>query len=172
MMRGRMEGILHAYEKKTHQYASLRAFEDLLTLRAKRPRTLEEYGAPVRLIGEDYAADPATLNEQQVREYYVFHVPTKGLKGVSVGLARAALQLFYEMVVRVESWSVFGEVRTKDLRPLPKALSRAEVAAVLVLLATRPKRFLKVAIEPGPADPERRAELLGGINAFGLHVPD
>jgi hypothetical protein len=51
-----MEGILHAYEKKTPQYASLKAYEDLLLLRAKRPRTLEEYGARVRLIGEHYGA--------------------------------------------------------------------------------------------------------------------
>jgi integrase/recombinase XerD len=122
---------VHAYEKKTHQYESLKAFEDLLTLRAKRPRTLEEYGARVRLIGEHYAADPATLSEQQVRDYFVFLVRTKGLKGVSIRQARAALRLFYEMIVRVEKWTVFDEVRTKDTRPLPKVLSRADVAAVL-----------------------------------------
>ena len=122
---------LPVYEKKTHQYESLKAFEDLLTLRAKRPRTLEEYGARVRLIGEHYATDPATLNEKQVRDYFVFLVRTKGLKGVSVRQARAALRLFYEMIVRVEKWTVFDEVRTKNLRPLPKVLSRAEVAAVL-----------------------------------------
>ena len=94
------------------------------------------------MIGEHYAADPATLSEQQVRDYFVFLVRTKGLKGVSVRQARAALRLFYEMVVRVEKWTVFDEVRTKDLRPLPKVLSRGEVAAVLG--AVRVHRFRAV----------------------------
>jgi site-specific recombinase XerD len=94
------------------------------------------------LIGEHYAADPATLSEPQVRDYFVFRVRTKGLKGVSIRQARAALRLFYEMIARVEKWTVFDEVRTKDLRPLPKVLSRAEVTAVLGAL--RVHRFRAV----------------------------
>ena len=112
----------------------LKSLEDLLSLRAKRPRTLEEYGARVRLIGEHYSADPVTLSEKQVRDCFVFLIRTKGLKGASIRQVRAALLLFYEMIVCVEKWTVFDEVRTKDSRPLPKAPSRTEVAAVLKAL--------------------------------------
>lgn len=124
-------GEIAAYEKNSIRYESLRSFADLLALRSQRPRTLEEYGARVRLIGEHYSADPATLSEKQVRDYLVFLIRDKGLKGVSVRQARAALRLFFEKVVKAEKWTVFDEVRTKDTRPLPKVLSRAEVAAVL-----------------------------------------
>ena len=95
---------------------------------------MEEYGSRVRLLGEHSHADPATLSEQQVRDYFVFLIREKGLKPASIRQARAALRLFYEKVVRVEGWTVFDEVRTKDTRPLPKVLSRAEVAAVLAAL--------------------------------------
>jgi hypothetical protein len=53
-----MEGILHACEKKTHEYASLKAYEDLRLLRAKRSRKLEEYGAAPRQVSAG-AFDPA-----------------------------------------------------------------------------------------------------------------
>ena len=126
-----MEGILHAYEKNAHQYASLKSYEDLLLLRAKRPRTLEEYGARVRLIGEHYGRDPVELSEPEVRDYLVFLIRDKKLRPSSIRQARAALRLFYERIVKVDGWTVFDEVRTKDTRPLPKVLTRGEVAAVL-----------------------------------------
>jgi len=96
----------------------------------------------VRLLGEHYSADPATLSEKQVRDYLVFLIRDKGLRPASIRQARAALRLFYEMIARVEKWTVFDEVRTKDSRPLPKVLSRSEVAAVLGAL--RVQRFRMV----------------------------
>ena len=88
----------------------------------------------MRLLGEHYAADPATLKEKQVRDYFVFLIRDKGLKPASIRQARAAVRLFFERVVRVEGWTVFDEIRTKDTRPLPKVLSRGEVSAVLGVL--------------------------------------
>ena len=96
----------------------------------------------MRLIGEHYSADPVTLSEKQVRDYFVFLIREKGLRPASIRQARAALRLFYEKIVRVEKWTVFDEVRTKDSRPLPKVLSRADVAAVLGTL--RVHRFRAV----------------------------
>jgi site-specific recombinase XerD len=130
-------GEILAYEKKSLPYESLKAFQDLLSLRHQRPRTLEEYGARVRLIGEHYSADPAALSEKQVRDYLVFLIRDKGLRPASIRQARAALRLFFEKVAKVENWTVFDEVRTKDSRPLPKVLSRADVAAVLGALTTQ-----------------------------------
>lgn len=130
-------GQIAAYEKNSIPYESLKAFQDLLSLRSQRPRTLEEYGARVRLIGEHYAADPATLSEKQVRDYLVFLIRDKALRPSSIRQARAALRLYFEKVVKVEKWTVFDEVRTKDSRPLPKVLSRPEVAAVLGALTTQ-----------------------------------
>ena len=53
------------------------------------------------------------------------------LRPASIRQARAEMRLFYEKVVKVSGWTVFDEVRTKDTRPLPSVLSRADVAAVL-----------------------------------------
>ena len=139
MIERAVSGEIAAYEKNSIPYESLKSFQDLLALRSQRARTLEEYGARVRLVGEHYSADPATLSEKQVRDYFVFLIREKGLKPASIRQARAALRLFFERVVRVEAWTVFDEIRTKDMRPLPKVLSRGEVSAVLGAL--RVQRF-------------------------------
>jgi site-specific recombinase XerD len=46
------------------------------------------------------------------------------------------------MIVKVDGWTVFDEIRTKDTRPLPRVLSRHEVAAVLGALKVQ--RFIVV----------------------------
>jgi integrase/recombinase XerD len=130
------------YEKKSLLHASLKAFEELLVLRHQRPRTLEEYGRRVALLAEHYGRDPVACTEQEVRDYLVFLIRDKKLRPASIRQARAAIRLFYEKVVKVEGWTVFDEVRTKDTRPLPMVLSRADVAAVLGRLKVQ--RFLVV----------------------------
>lgn len=100
-------------------------------MRSQRPRTLEEYGRWAKLIGTHFSADPITLSENQVRDYFVLLIRDKGLRPTSVRQARAALRFFYEKIAKVEKWSVFDEVRTKDSFPLPVVFSRSQVAAVL-----------------------------------------
>ena len=111
-------------------------------LRHQRARTIEEYGRRVALLGEHYGVDPAGLSEKEVRDYLVFLIRDKKLRPSSIRQARAAMRLFYEKVVKISGWTVFDEVRTKDTRPLPKVLSRAEVAAVLGQLKVQ--RFMVV----------------------------
>jgi integrase/recombinase XerD len=113
-----------------------------LVLRHQRPRTLEEYGRRVGLLAEHYGRDPVELSEKEARDYLVFLIRDKKLRPSSIRQARAALRLFYEKVVKVEGWTVFDEIRTKDTRPLPHVLSRAEVAAVLGQLKVQ--RFIVV----------------------------
>ena len=108
------------YEKKSLPYGSLKSFEELLVLRHQRARTIEEYGRRVALLAEHYGRDPVDLGEKEVRDYLVFLIREKKLRPSSVRQARAALRLFYEKVVKVEDWTVFDEIRTKDTRSSAK----------------------------------------------------
>jgi integrase len=66
-----------------HRHDSLRRFADLLALRYDLARTRQAYYRQLRLIGDHFQADPGTLTEDRLRDYFL-HVKTrKGWKPVS-----------------------------------------------------------------------------------------
>ena len=77
--------------------------------------------------------DPATLTEAQAGDYFVFLIRDKALRPSSIRQARAAIELFFRAVVKVQ-WEVFASVRTKGAAPLPKVLSRAQIAALFATI--------------------------------------
>ena len=92
-----------------------------------RPRSKQEYGRRVHLLADHFGGvDPGTLSEAQVTEYFVFLIEVKKLAPASIRQARAAIDLFFRAVVKVE-WQVFSLIRTRGVAKLPVVLSREEV---------------------------------------------
>jgi site-specific recombinase XerD len=77
-------------------------------------------------LGDHFQCDPATLSEAHVTEYFVFLIRDKGLAPASIRQARAAFELFFQAIVRVD-WKVFSTIRTRGATKLPTVLSRKQV---------------------------------------------
>ena len=53
-------------------YPSIAKFQQLVELKDYRPPTKKEYVRYVRKLAEHVQCDPATLTENQVRDYFLF----------------------------------------------------------------------------------------------------
>lgn len=93
----------------------------------------------VRRLADHVQCDPATLTEDQVRQYFLFLRQDKKFGRSAMTIAKAALRCFFCEQVKVQGWTVFGELRIACPQVLPVVLSRQEVAQVLGVL--REPRF-------------------------------
>lgn len=122
-----------------HPHASMRGFAEMLALRYERARTRHSYYRQLRLLADHFGVDPATLGEEQLRNY-LLHVKTRKLwKPKTVRQAAASARLFFVDHLGHEPWKVFSQVRAKDLDTLPAVLTREEV--VLLLRHIRLRRY-------------------------------
>ena len=128
---------LQAYEKTSvlnavvDSYPSVVRFIGHVQLKGVRPRTVEAYRMMLRLLARQAGQDPAALDEEAVREFFLHLVRDRQYSPQSIRQARAALGAFYlEMLGRTD-WKVFYTVKTKDPMKLPLVLSREEVAKIL-----------------------------------------
>jgi integrase/recombinase XerD len=85
----------------------------------------------IRLLAQWAAADPATLGEERVRDYFLHLVNVRSYAPKTLRQARAALSSFFIEMLGVKDWRVFAHIKTKDTQALPVVLSRAEVRRVL-----------------------------------------
>jgi integrase/recombinase XerD len=115
----------------SHPYPAMKRFAELLVLRFNTPRTRHSYYRQMRLVHEFCAADPANITEQQFRDY-ILHVKTKKLwKPKTIRQAAAGAKLFFVEMMGHAQWSVFSQIRTKDLEELPAVLTRPQIIALL-----------------------------------------
>jgi integrase/recombinase XerD len=124
---------------KYTSYPSITQFQQLVELKDYRKPTKKEYVRYVRKLAEHFQCDPATLTENQLREYFLFLRQHKHYSRSPMKMAKYALLCFYVECLKVTGWSVFREVRIAEPQVLPLVLSRAEVQAVLG--AVREPRF-------------------------------
>ena len=117
---------------KIPNYPSIVQFQQLVELKDYRPPTKKEYVRYVRKLAEHFQCDPATLNQNQIREYFLFLRQHKHYKHSPMKAAKYALLSFYVDCLKVTGWTVFKEVRIAQPEVLPIVLSRLEVAALLV----------------------------------------
>ena len=120
-------------------YPSITQFQQLVELKDYRKPTKKEYVRYVRKLAEHFQCDPATLTENQLREYFLFLRQHKHYSRSPMKIAKYALLCFYVECLKVTDWTVFREVRIAEPQVLPMVLSRAEVQAVLG--AVREPRF-------------------------------
>ncbi len=120
-------------------YPCISQFQQFVELKDDRPPTKKEYVRNVCKLAEHFQCDPATLTENQVREYFLFLRRHKHYKAAPMKAAKYALLSFYLDCVQVSDWTVFKEVRIAEPEVLPIVLGRAEVQALLG--AVREARF-------------------------------
>ncbi len=115
----------------THPYPSMKRFAEFLVLRFDTPRTRHSYYRQMRLVHEFCKADPETITEQQFRNYILFVKTKKLWKPKTIRQAAAAAKLFFIEMMGHDQWTVFSQIRTKDLHELPAVLTRPQVIALL-----------------------------------------
>lgn len=112
-------------------YPSISQFQQLVELKDYRPATKKEYVRYVRKLAGHFQCDPATLTENQIRQYFLFLRQHKRYKAAPMKAAKYALLCFYLDCVKVQGWTVFQEVRIAEPEVLPIVLSRCEVRSLL-----------------------------------------
>lgn len=120
-------------------YPSISQFQQLVELKDYRPATKKEYVRYVCKLAEHFQCDPATLTENQIREYFLFLRQHKHYKPAPMKAAKYSLLCFFLDCLKVQGWTVFKEVRIAEPQVLPMVLSRQEVQSVLH--AVREPRF-------------------------------
>ena len=88
-------------------YPSISKFQQFVELKDYRPPTKKEYVRNVCKLAEHFQCDPATLSENQLREYFLFLRQHKYYKAPPMKAAKYALLSFYLDCVKVSGWTVF-----------------------------------------------------------------
>ena len=117
---------------------TLNGFTAFVQLKDLSKRSVDSYAAHVRHIGEHFAIDPASLDEDQVRSYFLFLRTDKDYARSSMNQARVALKTFYHYHLRHPLWPVFAEIKTRHIEKLPVVISREEVRRLLAAV-TEPR---------------------------------
>jgi integrase/recombinase XerD len=122
-----------------YTHPSILNFKQLVELKDYRPPTKKEYVRCVWKLAEHFDCDPASLSENQVRQYFLFlrqemQVSASVMKG-----AKWALRCFYRECVKVTGWTVFEDLRVAEPKSMPTVLAREEVQRLLT--SVRELRF-------------------------------
>lgn len=120
-------------------YPSISQFNQFVQLKDYRPATKKEYVRYVCKLAEHFQCDPATLTQNQLREYFLFLRQHKHYQAAPMKAAKFSLRAFFCDCLKVQDWTVFEELRIAQPQVLPIILSRAEVRALLA--AVREPRF-------------------------------
>ena len=120
-------------------YPSIAKFQQLVELKDFKPPTRKEYVRYVRRLADHVHCDPATLVEDQLRQYFLFLRQHKQFSGSAMSIAKAAFQLFFREHLGHSDWTVFSDLVIRRGAPLPLVLSREDVHRVLGCL--REDRF-------------------------------
>ena len=114
-----------------HPYESMGEYAASLALRHDANRTCHAYYRQVRLIHEHFECDPATLTEEQLRDYFLFVKLQKEWQPKTIRQAVAAARTFFVDLLGRKDWTLFSQIRTKDHDILPAVLTRQQVHDVL-----------------------------------------
>src|ERR1051326_1186383 len=113
-------------------YPSITQFEQHVELKDFREPTKKEYVRYVRKLAEHFQCDPATLTQDQLRQYFLFLRQHKHYKAAPMKAAKYSLLCFYVEHLQVTGWTVFKEVRIAQVQVLPIVLSRSEVQSLQI----------------------------------------
>jgi integrase len=112
-------------------YPSLTKFHEFVQLKDLRPTTRAEYLWFVKTLAKHFQCDPAQLQEDQIRAYFLHLRGEKKYAPSSMTIAKAALLLFFQECLGIKGWTVFAELRIARPEVLPRVLSRQEVRTLL-----------------------------------------
>lgn len=114
-----------------HPYESMSEFAKLLNLRNDSNRTRHSYYRDMRLVHQHFNSDPATLSEDQFRDYILYVKTKKFWKPKTIRQTAASAKVFFVEMLGHDHWIVFSQIKTKDHDELPEVVSREQVRALL-----------------------------------------
>jgi integrase/recombinase XerD len=115
----------------SHPYPSMLRFAKHLALHFDAPRTRHSYYRQLRLIHEQAGCDPASIDEEMLRDYFLYVKTVKLWKSKTIRQSAAAAKLFFVGMLEHEEWKIFSQIRAKDDGNLPAVLTRKEVIRLL-----------------------------------------
>ena len=115
-----------------------RMIEDM-QLRGLAVRTQEAYLLAVSQLARHYHKSPDQINEDELRQYFLFLKNEKHAARASCTIALCGIKFFFERTLRRE-WKTFEFLRPPKEKKLPVVLSQAEVRSVLGRVHRRPYR--------------------------------
>lgn len=124
-------------EYPAHLYPSMRDMAGLLAMRYDSPRTRESYYRQLRLIAEHFQCDPASLNEEQMRDYYLHVHRIKHWSAKTIRQSAAIARLFFETSLDLKGWKLWSQICARDKDTLPAVLSHEDVVRVLGCIRLR-----------------------------------
>lgn len=84
------------------------------------------------MLGEHFDTDPVSLNEDRVRDYFVFLRQEKQYKSSTMNQAKAALRTFFRDHLEITpQWRVFRDVKVKSTQTLPNVIAKESVRLLL-----------------------------------------
>ena len=109
-----------------------RMLEDM-QLRGLSARTQEAYSRAVSQLAQHFHRSPDQLNDEQLRQYFLYLTNEKKLARPTTTIALCGLKFFYEQTLK-QPWPTLGLVRPQPEHKLPVVLSQAEVRCILSLV--------------------------------------
>jgi site-specific recombinase XerD len=104
-----------------------------MQLRGLAEKTQEAYLRAVRQLAEYYGKSPDQINEEELRQYFLYLKNEKRASRSACTIAICGLKVFFERTLQRE-WVTFDLVRPPKSKKLPVVLSQAEVRRVLACL--------------------------------------
>ena len=110
-----------------------------MQLRGFAVRTQEAYLLAVSQLARHYHKPPDQINEEELRQYFLFLKNEKHAARASCTIALCGIKFFFERTLGRE-WKTFEFVRPPKEKKLPVVLSVAEVQSILARVYRRPYR--------------------------------
>src|SRR3990172_5533987 len=101
-----------------------------MQLRGFAVRTQEAYLSAVRQLARHYRKSPDQINEEELRQYFLFLKNEKHAARATCTIALCGIKFFFERTLGRE-WKTFEFLRPLKQKKLPVVLSVAEVGRVL-----------------------------------------
>jgi integrase/recombinase XerD len=106
-----------------------RMIEDM-QLHGLAASTQHHYAYAVRQLAKHFDRSPDQLNEQEIRQYFLYLANEKKCARSTTTIALCGIKFFYEKTLR-QPWSIFALVRPAPEHKLPVVLSHEEVRRIL-----------------------------------------
>lgn len=114
----------------------MQRFAEYMALRGQAFRTQEGYYRAVRQIAEYYGCDPAAVDEEGLRRYYVHLKCEKEWASQSIRKSAAGAKQFYRGMLK-RAWGLFGDIKAPDRKSLPTVLNQGEIARIFACIPLR-----------------------------------
>jgi site-specific recombinase XerD len=108
-----------------------------MQLRGFAARTQEAYLLAVRQLAKHYHKSPDQINEEELRQYFLFLKNEKHAARATCTIALCGIKFFFERTLGRE-WKTFEFLRPLKENKLPVVLSVAEVGRVLACVHRQP----------------------------------